>query len=56
MNPHVNQGQPTLRGTEVTVEHLLESLRAGESAEAFAKKHGVTVEAVRAVWSELGAQ
>ncbi len=56
MNPHVHQGQPTLRGSEVTVQHLLDSLRAGHSAEAFAAANSVKLEAVQAVWRELGAQ
>jgi uncharacterized protein (DUF433 family) len=54
MNPHVNQGQPTLRGTEVTVARLLESIRGGESLDAFANRTSVSPEAVTAVWSELG--
>lgn len=56
MNPHVNQGQPTLRGTEVTVEDLLASLRGGESREDFAARKAVSLEAVNAVWRELNAQ
>lgn len=56
MNPHVNLGQPTLRGSEVTLAHLLDSLRAGQSAEAFATANGVKLEAVEAIWRELGAQ
>ena len=56
MNPHVNQGQPTLRGTEVTVEGLLASLRGGESREDFAARNTLCLEAVSAVWSELNAQ
>ena len=56
MNPHVNQGQPTIRGTEVTVAHLLQSLRAGQSPEDLALGHAVPLAAVHAIWSELGAQ
>jgi uncharacterized protein (DUF433 family) len=54
MNPHVSQGQPTLRGTEVTVAHLLESIRGGESLESFVDRTSASLEAVEAVWSELG--
>jgi uncharacterized protein (DUF433 family) len=56
MNPHVNQGQPTLRGSQVTVAQLLDAIRNGESLEAFAAGNGVALETVQAVWSELGAQ
>ncbi len=56
MNPHLNLGQPTVRGSEVTVAHLLDSLRGGQSAEEFAAQHAVSLEAVKAIWSELGAQ
>lgn len=56
MNPHVNQGQPTLRGTEVTVDDLLTSLRGGESREDFAARNAVSLEAVNAIWNELNAQ
>jgi uncharacterized protein (DUF433 family) len=48
MNPHANQGQPTVRGTQVTVAQLLEALRAGQRPE------GVSAEAAQAIWKELG--
>lgn len=48
MNPHVNQGQPTVRGTATTVAQLLEALRTGQRPE------GVSAEAAQAIWKELG--
>ena len=48
MNPHVNQGQPTVRGTAITVAELLEAMRAGRKIE------GVSPEACQAIWRELG--
>lgn len=48
MNPHVNQGQPTVRGTEIPVAEVLASMRAGQTPTA------VSEAAAKAIWSELG--
>ncbi len=48
MNPHVNQGQPTVRGTEILVAQVLAAMRNGQTPA------GVGEAAAKAIWSELG--
>lgn len=55
-NPAVMMGKPVIRGTRVTVEHILEKLAAGESMEQILAAHPrLTREAILAA-IEFGAQ
>jgi len=55
-NPTVMMGKPVVRGTRLTVEHILEKLGAGESIEQVLAAHPrLTREAVLAA-IEFGAQ
>ena len=38
-NPGVMMGKPVIRGTRVTVEHILEKLGAGETIEQLLQAH-----------------
>lgn len=51
-DPEVMMGKPTISGTRVTVELVLEKLAAGESVEQIAAEHPrLTEESVRAAIS-----
>jgi uncharacterized protein (DUF433 family) len=39
-DPEVMLGKPCIRGTRITVEHILESLAAGRSVEDLLRAHG----------------
>jgi len=38
-NPNVMMGKPVIRGTRITVEHILEKLGAGESIDQLLAAH-----------------
>ncbi len=38
-NPKIMMGKPTIMGTRITVEFILESLAAGETPEELLKEH-----------------
>ena len=38
-NPGVMMGKPVVRGTRITVEHILEKLAAGETVEQLLQAH-----------------
>lgn len=38
-NPEVMMGKPVIKGTRITVEHILEKLSSGESIEQILKAH-----------------
>jgi uncharacterized protein (DUF433 family) len=49
INPRVMVGKPVIRGTRLTVEHILNLLAHGATAEAIIKEyHGLTQEDIRA--------
>ena len=55
-NPGVMMGKPVVRGTRITVEHILERLAAGETVEQLLQAHPrLTRDAVLAA-IEFGAQ
>ena len=55
-NPGVMMGKPVIRGTRITVEHVLEKLAAGETIEQLLQAHPrLTRQAVLAA-IEFGAQ
>lgn len=55
-NPGVMMGKPVIRGTRITVEHILEKLAAGETVEQLLQAHPrLTRQAVLAA-IEFGAQ
>jgi uncharacterized protein (DUF433 family) len=55
-NPNVMMGKPVIRGTRITVEHILEKLGAGESIEQLLVAHPrLTREAILAA-IEFGAK
>jgi uncharacterized protein (DUF433 family) len=55
-NPGVMMGKPVVRGTRITVEHILEKLAAGETIEQVLQAHPrLTRQAVLAA-IEFGAQ
>ena len=55
-NPAVMMGKPVIRGTRLTVEHILEKLAAGETIEQIVAAHPrLTREAVLAA-IEFGAR
>lgn len=55
-NPNVMMGKPVIRGTRLTVEHILEKLAAGETIEQLLEAHPrLTREAIFAA-IEFGAQ
>jgi uncharacterized protein (DUF433 family) len=55
-NPGVMMGKPVIRGTRITVEHVLEKLAAGETIEQLLQAHpGLTRQAVLAAIG-FGAQ
>jgi uncharacterized protein (DUF433 family) len=55
-NPGVMMGKPVIRGTRLTVEHILEKLAAGETIEQLLQAHPrLTRKAVLAA-IEFGAQ
>ena len=55
-NPKVMMGKPVIRGTRITVEHILEKLGAGESIEQLLVAHPrLTREAILAAM-EFGAK
>jgi uncharacterized protein (DUF433 family) len=55
-NPAVMMGKPVIRGTRITVEHILEKLAAGESMEQILAAHPrLKREAILAA-IEFGAQ
>ena len=55
-NPGVMMGKPVVRGTRLTVEHILEKLAAGETIEQLLQAHPrLTRKAVLAA-IEFGAQ
>lgn len=55
-NPKVMMGKPVVRGTRITVEHILEKLGAGESIEQVLAAHPrLTRDAILAA-IEFGAQ
>ena len=55
-NPAVMMGKPVVRGTRITVEHILERLAAGETIEQLLEAHPrLTRKAVLAA-IEFGAQ
>lgn len=55
-NPNVMMGKPVIRGTRITVEHVLEKLGAGESVEQLLVAHPrLTRQAILAA-IEFGAQ
>jgi len=55
-NPKVMMGKPVVRGTRITVEHILERLAAGETIEQLLEAHPrLTRKAVLAA-IEFGAQ
>ncbi|MGZ9112463.1 MAG: DUF433 domain-containing protein [Rhodoplanes sp.] len=48
-NPEIMMGKPVVRGTRLTVEHILRRLGSGESIEQLLEDHpGLTVEDIRA--------
>ena len=48
-NPNVMMGKPTISGTRITVELILEKLGAGESVDQILSEHPrLTVEGIRA--------
>ena len=48
-NPSVMMGKPVIKGTRITVEHILEKLAAGETIEQILEAHPqLTEEAIRA--------
>lgn len=48
-DPEVMMGKPTVRGTRITVELILEKLAAGETIEQIVNEHPrLTEEAIRA--------
>lgn len=48
-DPTIMYGKPVIRGTRVTVEHVLRQLAAGASPEAIVKEHPrLTIEDIRA--------
>lgn len=48
-DPHTMMGKPTIAGTRITVEHILEELAAGASVEDLLEAHPrLTREAVQA--------
>jgi uncharacterized protein (DUF433 family) len=54
-NPDVMMGKPTVIGTRITVEFVLEKLAAGESVEQIAAEHPrITEESVRAAIAFAG--
>lgn len=55
-NPRVMMGKPVVRGTRLTVEHILEKLAAGETIEELLAAHPrLTRQAILAA-IEFGAQ
>jgi uncharacterized protein (DUF433 family) len=55
-NPGVMMGKPVIRGTRITVEHILEKLAAGETVEQLLEAHPrLSRQAVLAA-IEFGAQ
>ncbi len=54
-DPKVMTGKPTVRGTRITVELILEKLAAGETIEQILEEHPrLTEEAVRAALAFAG--
>jgi uncharacterized protein (DUF433 family) len=48
-DPNVMMGKPTIRGTRITVEHILEKLAAGETVDQVVSAHPkLTPDAVHA--------
>jgi uncharacterized protein (DUF433 family) len=48
-DPGIMMGKPVVRGTRITVEHILRRLGSGESVEHLLQDHpGLTVEDIRA--------
>ena len=55
-DPAVMMGKPVVRGTRITVEHILERLGAGESADDLLAAHPrLTAEAIRAALRFAGS-
>lgn len=49
LDPNVTMGKPVIRGTRITVEHILRSLAAGDSVEELLADYpSLTVEDIRA--------
>jgi len=40
MDPEIMLGKPCIRGTRITVEHILDSLAAGRTIDDLLKAHG----------------
>ena len=55
-NPEIMMGKPVIKGTRITVEHILEKLAAGETTEQILDAHprltGDTIQAALAFASE----
>ena len=55
-NPAVMMGKPVVRGTRITVEHILESLAAGETIEQLLEAHPLLTRKAVLAAIEFGAQ